>query len=237
MLHCLSIAAKVRNGSSECDIVKDHAEIILSIVQNRSEALLPQEPLNSVSLRRLKDSLVKMERYSLALELSLKCGFSTSGVMAAWGISCLRAGAYETAREKFSHCMQKISTDEENQMLLSYIESDSMLNLDNLKEVTFAKRSAKSPPLLSEIIQILEATSLPQSPEVMARASAILNSNTSLSSSKSTIKKENIPLHEPALNILNTLANLKQIANGIHNDFIPERRASLMNESRSSFSR
>lgn len=36
------------------------------------------------------------EKWQLALEISLKCGFSTTGVMAAWGIAALKAGCFET---------------------------------------------------------------------------------------------------------------------------------------------
>lgn len=54
------------------------------------------ESPNQSSFRKLRDSLVVTEKWQLALEVSLKCGFATSGVMAAWGIACLKAGCFET---------------------------------------------------------------------------------------------------------------------------------------------
>lgn len=74
----------------------DHAEIVRSIVQHRCESLLPMEPPTGSIFRKLHDALVVAEKWQLALEVSLKCGFATTGVMAAWGRSCLKAGCFET---------------------------------------------------------------------------------------------------------------------------------------------
>lgn len=225
MLLNLTLAAKVRGLQfTEAEKMKEHAEIVLSIVKNDCESLLLQESMSSTNLRKLRDALVMAEKWTLALELSLKCGFSTSGVMAAWGTTCLRAGCYETAREKFSYCLQKLSTDADNSTILNCIESPET-KLANYKTAVPIKRPAKSPPLLLEIISILESTAQAQPPEVVARASMIKNSNTSLSSSIRKKTKDNIPLHEPALNVLNTLSNLKHITKGNFTDFLPEKRA------------
>ncbi|XP_053682667.1 zinc finger FYVE domain-containing protein 26 homolog [Sabethes cyaneus] len=225
MLSNLTLAARVRGLQfSEADKMKEHAEIVLSIVSNDCESLLLQEPMSSSNLRKLRDALVMAEKWKLALELSLKCGFATSGVMAAWGTTCLRAGCYETSREKFSHCLQKLSTDTDYSSILSFIESPET-NTCNYKQTVLIKRPIRSPPLLLEIISILESTAQAQPPEVIARASVIKSSNTSLSSSIRRKTKNNIPLHEPALNVLNTLSNLKHITKGNFTDFLPEKRA------------
>ncbi|XP_055524213.1 zinc finger FYVE domain-containing protein 26 homolog [Wyeomyia smithii] len=225
MLLNLTLAARVRGLQfSEADKIKEHAEIVLSIVNNDCESLLLQESMSSANLRKLRDALVIAEKWKLALELSLKCGFATSGVMAAWGTTCLRAGCYETAREKFSYCLQKLSTDTDYSSVLHFIESPETNNC-NYKETFLIKRPPRSPPLLLEIISILESTAQAQPPEVIARASVIKSSNTSLSSTIRKKSKGNIPLHEPALNILNTLSNLKHITKGNFTDFLPEKRA------------
>ncbi|XP_058811668.1 zinc finger FYVE domain-containing protein 26 homolog [Topomyia yanbarensis] len=225
MLLNLALAAKVRGLQfTEADKVKEHAEIILSIVKNDCESLLLQESMTSANLRRLRDALVKAEKWKLAIELSLKCGFATSGVMAAWGTTCLRAGCYETAREKFSHCLQKLLTDTDYCEILDCIECP-VSNLSNYKGIVPVKRPVKSPPLLLEIISILESTAQAQPPEVIARASVVKNSNSSVSFSIHRKTKENITLHEPALNVLNTLSNLKHITKGNFTDFLPEKRA------------
>ncbi|XP_038114436.1 zinc finger FYVE domain-containing protein 26 homolog [Culex quinquefasciatus] len=223
MLLNLTLVAKVRGlDFAEADKIKEHAEIILSMVKNDCEALLLQESMSSANLRKLRDALVRSEKWALALELSTKCGFATSGVMAAWGNTCLRAGCYETAREKLSHCLQRMSTDSDNSTILNCIESPET-KLASYRTAIPLKRPSRSPPLLLEIISILESTAQAQPPEVIARASKIKSSNTSLASSGRI--KNNAPLHEPALNVLNTLANLKHIAKGNFTDFLPERRA------------
>lgn len=56
------------------------------------------ESLNQSSFRKLRDSLVLAEKWNLALEVSLKRGFPTTGVMAAWGIACLKSGCFETGK-------------------------------------------------------------------------------------------------------------------------------------------
>lgn len=90
------IINKVHGGSPECAKIRERAEIINSVVQNGCESLLPMESLNTASLRKLRDSLVVAEKWSLATELSLKCGFPKTGIMAAWGIACLKSGCFET---------------------------------------------------------------------------------------------------------------------------------------------
>lgn len=54
------------------------------------------EPLNESSFRKLRDALVLAEKWKLAIEISNKYGFSITGVMAAWGIACLKSGCFET---------------------------------------------------------------------------------------------------------------------------------------------
>lgn len=96
ILYCLSLAAKVHGGNEEIAKIREHAEIINAVVQDGCESLLPMESINETSLRKLCDSLVVAEKWSLAIDLSLKCGFSKNGIMAAWGIACLKSGCFTT---------------------------------------------------------------------------------------------------------------------------------------------
>lgn len=86
---------QVHGGNSECMKIRDHAEIINAVVQNGCESLLPMEPINMKCLRTLRDNLVVAEKFSLAIEISLKSGLQKSGIMAAWGIACIKAGCFE----------------------------------------------------------------------------------------------------------------------------------------------
>lgn len=50
------------------------------------------------SLRALCDNLVLAEKWELAIGIALKCGLNKMGIMAAWGIACLKAGCFETGK-------------------------------------------------------------------------------------------------------------------------------------------
>lgn len=231
---------KVRGGPPECDVVLEHAEIIRSLVLHRCETLLPMESLNQSCeqlakvFRKLRDALVLAEKWNLALEVSLKQGFPTTGVMAAWGIACLRAGSFETgnvhrlgdvnqiyytiftAREKFNHCLTKVSTEDDIFKVFTDISYESTFQINKPVELACIKRPPKSPPLLAEIVHILEMTSHPMQPAVMDRASVIQASYASLSSASNRSKRlSSDEANEPALSILHTLSNLKQIAAGV----------------------
>ncbi|KAM7359354.1 zinc finger FYVE-type containing 26 spastizin [Cochliomyia hominivorax] len=225
MMSCLALAAKVRGAPAEVETIREHSEIIISVVQNGCESLIPPDPLNNHGLRKLADSLVQAERWDLALEVHLKCGFTTAGVMAAHGLSCLRAGCYDTAREKFYHCMTKLTNETLNTSITKIIFNTKPLtnangNLDNIlgltkdQEIPSIKRPQHGPPLLQEILKLIESLPLSKTqPETLQRASIIKSSNTSLVSLLSKRKETYVKrMHEPALNILNTLASLKRIS-------------------------
>lgn len=86
----------MHGGTSSCVEVRDHAEIINAVVRNSCESLLPMESINTKSLRTLRDNLVVAEKFSLAIEISLKSGLEVTGVMGAWGIACIKAGTPST---------------------------------------------------------------------------------------------------------------------------------------------
>lgn len=112
--------------------------------------------------------------------------------------------------------MPKLSTDAINAQIVKIITaSDLKQDLrSEIETIPIIKRPIRSPPLLEEILKIIESTliSTPQ-PETLARASIIRSSNSSLNSIRSK-RKETVVLHEPAVNIMNTLSNLKQVARG-----------------------
>lgn len=118
-----------------------------------------------------------------------------------------------SAREKFAHCLSKTGTDDDLFKILTIVSYESNFDVNKLEDLPKIKRPLKSPPLLNEIVHILEETCHPTQPDVMLRANQIIDSNTSLTSSKSK-HRDTIPCHEPALNILHTLSNLRQITQG-----------------------
>lgn len=113
--------------------------------------------------------------------------------------------------------MTRTITDAQQFQIMKMVSYDNTFNLSKLNEYPIIRRPAKSSPLLNEIITILESTCRPTQANVLAKAALIKTSNTSLASTtRSLRKKETIPMHEPALNILHTLSNLKDISQGIY---------------------
>ncbi|XP_077537379.1 zinc finger FYVE-type containing 26 spastizin [Haemaphysalis longicornis] len=163
MLKSLIVRAKVKflgagisSGVACSDAYLRRLDIVRLIVNANCQHLLPEEMLVGTSTapdgasnrrklgrglnsdpvpeRKLRDRLMETERMALALEVSTKCGLETSGVFAAWGFALLRAGDWSSAREKFSHCLQKLK-DRSN--------------------------SSSESPLLKEIIDNLEKSHYP----------------------------------------------------------------------------
>ncbi|KAH8414086.1 hypothetical protein KR222_005960, partial [Zaprionus bogoriensis] len=233
MMNCLALAAKVRGAPGEFETIREHSEIIMAVVQQGCESLIPAGPLNNHSVRQLADSLVEAEHWQLALEVHLKWGFPTTGVMAAHGLACLRAGCYDAgkqynilfsvnslyvgfcaAREKFAHCMVRLSSEELNSCIYKEIFGKGLV----VATASPKKRPQRGPALLQEILQLIATMPRAQpQPETLQRASLIRNSNSSLASLFSRRREPFVmqtPLHEPALNVINALANLKHIMKG-----------------------
>ncbi|XP_034669642.1 zinc finger FYVE domain-containing protein 26 homolog [Drosophila subobscura] len=216
MINCLAFAAKFRGAPGEFENIREHSEIIMAVVQQGCEALIPVGPLDNHNLRKLADALVEAEHWTLALEVHLKCGFATTGVMAAHGLACLRAGCYEAAREKFGHCMTRLSNEQLNSSICKNIFGLGPAQTEAV--LLPRKRPQRGPPLLQEILQLIEAMpQLQPQPETLHRASLIRSSNTSLASLFTRRREPYVqqrPQQEPALNVMNALANLKNIAKG-----------------------
>lgn len=71
----------------------------MAVVQQGCESLIPAGPLNDHSSRQLGDALIEAEHWKLALDVHLKWGFATTGVMVAHGLACLRAGCYDSGQQ------------------------------------------------------------------------------------------------------------------------------------------
>ncbi|XP_066249376.1 zinc finger FYVE domain-containing protein 26 homolog [Euwallacea similis] len=150
--------------------------------------------IDSISLMRLIDKLLETEQWSLALEVSTKAGIDKSGVFAAWGISCLKAGNLAIAREIFGKCFDK-----------NLIRDSVSCDLDSLKVI-------KNPPLLTEIIKILE------SKKEIINEQLVMDHQRLLGSSVMTLNQSIMsgPQPESAVFIMNKLKNLKNIECGYY---------------------
>ena len=50
--------------------------------------------------------MIQEEQWSVAMEISTKCGLDPSGVWFGWGMVCLQVGDFTAARAKFAKCLK-----------------------------------------------------------------------------------------------------------------------------------
>ncbi|EZA60485.1 Zinc finger FYVE domain-containing protein 26-like protein [Ooceraea biroi] len=179
-------------GLAHCDRFLSQVDLIAILVQSDCLALIPTDDLDEHTLRKLRDLLTEKEQWTLALDVSTKAGLDTQGVWAAWGKACLKVGHFDQAKEKFHHCLDKIlHEDLDDWVVLSYpkesTERDRKELLDTPTSVSrrnkipdeeerasesgshskrneYSKcRPLKDPPLLTDILQILDTLSVHRS--------------------------------------------------------------------------
>ncbi|XP_012060559.1 PREDICTED: zinc finger FYVE domain-containing protein 26 [Atta cephalotes] len=196
MIRSLLTAAKMKcakfgfnTGLAHCDRFLSQVDLIATLVQSDCVTLIPMDDLDEHTLRKLRDLLTEKERWTLALDVSTKAGLDTQGVWAAWGKACLKVGHLEQAKEKFQHCLDKITHEDlDDWVMLFYpkelIESPKKELTVKMTQSTqkeneisdeekqacktghlrrneyFKCRPLKDPPLLTEILQILDTLSI-----------------------------------------------------------------------------
>ncbi|CAD1469498.1 unnamed protein product, partial [Heterotrigona itama] len=189
MIRSLLVAAKVKcaklglnTGLVHCDRFLSQVDLIASLVQFDCLHLIPSDNLHDRTLRKLRDLLIEKEQWTLALDVSTKAGLDTQGVWASWGKACLKMGYFDQAREKFFHCLDKIQSENfDDWVILSYPKESEIpsksgtqklinendknkeIKMDKLnsKKTEFSKyRPLKDPPLLIDILQILDNLSI-----------------------------------------------------------------------------
>lgn len=210
MLKSLAVAVKMASldtslqyGSSIADTIMNQASLLELLAERGCLQLLPvigESPfVDAISIRRLTDKLLETEQWNLALEVSTKAGLDNSGVFVAWGKSCLKAGCLMLAREKFSKCLDRTASHHE----MTYLEFQ-----------TSTLKVAKTPPLLNDIIKILESKKESIDETVLKTVDGLKfsGSTTTLNQSSTSAFQS-----EGALFILNKINNLKDIENGSYN--------------------
>ncbi|RZC39217.1 zinc finger FYVE domain-containing protein 26, partial [Asbolus verrucosus] len=234
MLKSLATAAKMlsaehmlSSGASMADRILSQAELLALLAERGCLNLMPvigSQTLyvDATVLRRLRDKLLQREQWNLALEVSTKAGLDNTGVFAAWGKSCLKAGSLLLAREKFQRCLDKnsqyetLSTTSRLSDLSKSIDSISV-NRSRLSSkisnnsTSSENKPVRDPPLLYEIIQILETKTRTINAKVLEESRSI-----QISGSVSSLNQ----LHsyavqtDTAISILNKIKNLKEISSG-----------------------
>lgn len=188
------------------DVLKQ-ADLYMLLAEKGRLNLLSQwksEIIDASILRRLRDKLLEDEQWAFALEVSLKVGLDNSGVFATWGKSCLRAGHFQLAREKFKFCFDRSSSnDPMNQ------QSSSSGRVRTIS-VSSDGKPQRDPPLLEDIIHILESLTTTVLNEDLVDEFKM--SKLSLSETGSINKA--LTKNDMAICIQNKLKNLNAIADG-----------------------
>ncbi len=108
------MSAKVRfdqasdsSGVELCDSYLSRVDLLRLLVSARYTKIPSIQELTKPDLaRRVRDQLIKDDRFGLAMEVSTKCQLDTGTVWSAWGMACLKSGDFAEAKSKLKHCFQ-----------------------------------------------------------------------------------------------------------------------------------
>ncbi|KAK4885167.1 hypothetical protein RN001_001438 [Aquatica leii] len=222
MLKSLAVAAKMLSaqcmlqwGTSLADRILSQADLLELLAERDCLHLIPTPTPNQIcyidanTLRRLRDKLLEREQWNLSLEVSTKAGLDNTGVFAAWGKSYLKAGSLLKAREKFQRCFEKAAHYDTSTELSSSFSS-MQLSCYRTKTLNSENRPMKNPPLLNEILNILESNPTRIDPRILKDVKNCTMSSSTCSLNSSATSMQN----DPAIFILNKLKNLNRIVAG-----------------------
>ncbi|CAH4031831.1 unnamed protein product [Pieris brassicae] len=222
-------ARVAETGAAHVARCLSHAEAMATLVHHQAHHLVPHHGAHPSQIVR---SLLEAEKWELALEIATKSGIPRSSVLGAWGKACLKAGCFREARRKFTLCFKTtpnvyIDMSEE----LEYGKEAAEVQFTNRKVHSLRTgercistsstqsegRARTNPPLLNEIINMLEEMNYPVNQQLLDKAENIKTTNEKLSTMNTS--KKILPLTEPALNIMHMLASVKKIKQGDYSDF------------------
>ncbi|XP_045502943.1 zinc finger FYVE domain-containing protein 26 homolog isoform X1 [Colias croceus] len=216
-------------GAAHVSRCLSHAEAMATLVQHQAHHLVPHHGAHPSQIVR---SLLEAEKWELALEIATKSGIPRTSVLAAWGKACLKAGCFREARRKFGLCFKNapnIYVDMSEELEYGKEASESHFMNRKMNSLRSSERSVSmssmqsegrvrtNPPLLNEIINMLEEMNYPVNQQLLDKAETIKTTNEKLTSMNTSKKK--LPLAEPALNIMHMLASVKKIKQGDYSDF------------------
>ena len=87
---------KPSRGLARCDALLGQIDLLSLLASANCLHLLPPQALSQLDTwRKLRDRLIEIELWSLALDVSTKAGLDAGSVWAAWGLVCLKAGNFQ----------------------------------------------------------------------------------------------------------------------------------------------
>lgn len=218
-----SINHSFKSELAQCNELLLHIELVsllvekdcLDLLRTTNKKQTNEFYINAGVLRRLRDKLLEQEQWALALEISTKVGLDKTGIFAAWGKSCLRAGCLKLAREKFQYCLERITVYDTSIDLTQSLSVSTDFELNKSSQhrsvnlsIVSENRPLNTPPLVNEIITVLETSEYITDRSVFKSFDNISMNSSTLSLN---INCPSIP-SDPAVCILNKLKNLKALS-------------------------
>jgi len=162
MLKYLAKTAKLFGDSGESNLIIEQIDIILKIAESECDTILSKatfnEKTNNLSTKDIINELIKLENWKLALDLSVKSDrTSIPGVLSAWAVSLIKGGQYKLARDKMALAFQPVSgsSPKDNEEFMEAL--NGIISINNATSFAY-KRSIKAPKLLSEILEVIDAS-------------------------------------------------------------------------------
>ena len=193
--------SKPARGLARCDALLGQIDLLSLLSSANCLHLLPAQPLGQLDTwRKLRDRLIDVELWSLALDVSTKAGLDAGSVWAAWGLVCLKAGNFQGT---FNFIFQS--------RLYFFISFSSKGARQRFQRCL---KPAKTSPLLQEILSVLENLSIPSNvgagvPVAPKKSRRISSSSPINSPTSSAIMSSDSPQL-----IVATLARLGDICSG-----------------------
>ena len=102
---------KPSRGLARCDALLGQIDLLSLLASANCLPLLPPQPISQLDTwRKLREKLIEIELWSLALDVSTKSGLDAGTVWAAWGLVCLKAGNFQGAHLIFNYCFVVLIT-------------------------------------------------------------------------------------------------------------------------------
>ncbi|XP_077301131.1 zinc finger FYVE-type containing 26 spastizin [Arctopsyche grandis] len=204
-----------------------NTDALTQLATQGCQSMMPEVDLiDTHYIRRL----LTTEKFELALDISTKFNLPKVGVLAAWGKSCLRAGCFDQARQKFALCFKAGLT---SYMPNIIVDAPKAATSPSEKQIKWQSRksdmntsatqfdlykSKNIPSLLDEIVSLLELTSYTMNDQILKEAETIKNQVGNMSPLSPTAKK--IKMSEPAINVMHALSRVSKIKEGDFSDFV-----------------
>eukprot|EP01125_Pyxidicula_operculata_P020500 TRINITY_DN7594_c0_g1_i1.p1 TRINITY_DN7594_c0_g1~~TRINITY_DN7594_c0_g1_i1.p1 ORF type:complete len:2393 (+),score=520.52 TRINITY_DN7594_c0_g1_i1:11-7189(+) len=188
-------------GAQDCDTYLARVDLLHQLLFSNVEFQNQKLSLSTFSdpqkSRQLRDKLIEQDRLELAIDVATKCNIEAEPAWAQLGISLLRLGKYNEAKEKFRYCLtptmmtrlEDEPVESRNNNVPPFMRnSSSPLQPNNTNKIpTTAAPSLLNKTILKRIIKVLESGPPSRQPkELIARLTELKKKPPRLSAQNSS---------------------------------------------------